>query len=332
MSPIVGGLSAQMGIADETTFGTPATVTRFTEFNDESIDFAIERIESKGLRPARRVLSTFDWLPGHEGGAGDINMEVNNQGMGLIFKHMMGSIASSQPNAGSFATVWEHKATVGPLDGKSFTLQLGKTGNDGVTRPFTYGGCKIAAWAIEMDVDGILMLKLTLDISNESTAVGLASASYATALVPLVFTGGAVTINGVANPVTKFAMTGDNGLKKDRYFIQATNPQDKKEQFEGSGLRAYGGTISAEFGDLTLYNLFKNGTVGALTAFFNGATIGGSYKFGLEITCAAIRVDGKTPNVSGPDVIAYDLPFKVLDSAATDGPVAMVYRTTDTTP
>lgn len=330
---IVGGLSAQFGMIDEVTFGSVLAPTRFMEFTTESAKNAIERIESAGLRPARRVLTSDDWLPGRVGVTGDLEFELGNKGFGLMLKHMMGTIASSQPSAGPNPTVWEHKATVGQIDGKSFTAQLGRTGNDGTTRAFTYGGCKADTWELACDSQGIVMLKVGVDAANEATAApALATASYAANIVPLVYTGGAITIGGTATDVQKATLTGNNNLKKDRYFIRATTPAQKKEQLEGNGLREYGGTLDVEFSDLVPYNRFINGTVGALTLFYTGAIISTTFAFALEVTCAAVRFDGETPNVGGPDIIEHSLPFKVLDSGAADGPVSMVYRTTDTTP
>jgi hypothetical protein len=319
-------------MADETTYGTITTPTRFLEFTDESLKLDIQRIESKGLRPNRRVLSVDDWVAGRQTADGDVNFEVANKGFGLVFKHMMGTIATSQPNAGSFPTVYEHKATVGQLDGKSFTCQVGRTGVDGTTRAFTYAGSKVDTWELGLDVNGLLMLKLSLDAQSEATGTALASASYAASSVPLAYVGGAITVGGTATDVQKFSLSGNNNLNKDRVLIRATTPTLKKEQLEGADLREYAGTMDAEFTDLTAYNRFVNGTIGAFTAFFTGSNIASTYNYAVEVTCAAVRFDGETPNVGGPGIITQTLPFKVLDSSATDGPVSIVYRTTDTTP
>lgn len=329
---IAGGLSAQFGMVDEAAFGTFLAPTRFLEFTQESLKNNIERIESTGLRPARRVLSKDDWLPGRVGVDGDVEFEVANQGFGLLLKHMFGTIVSSQPAAGPAPTVWEHKATVGPLDGKSFTCQVGRTGNDGTTRPFSYSGCKIVSWELSCDVNGILMLKATIDGIREDTSQSLAVASYATASVPLVYTGGAITVGGVATDVEKVNLTGNNNLKGDRYFMRAATPASKKEQLEGSGLREYGGSMDVEFSDLTAYNRFVNGTVGSLTAFFTGSVIATTFSFALEVTMPAVRFDGETPNVGGPDIISHSLPFKALDDGTATTAVQAVYRTTDTAP
>lgn len=328
-----GALSAQFGLIDETTFNTILAVTRFLEIvPGESVQQTIDRIESQGLRPARKVITADDWVAGKVSVGGDIPMEFMNKGMGLVLKHMMGTIASSQPNVGSNPTVWEHKATMGPLDGKSFGCQFGRAGNDGTVRAFSYNGCKVASWELDCDVDGILMLKLTVDGASESTAQALATASYAAGSTPLVWTGGVISVGGVATPIKKFSLKGDNGLKADRNFISATTPATKKEQLEAT-LRNYTGQLDVEFSDLTLYNKFVNGTAGALTAFFQGANISGTYNYALEVTLGNVRFDGQTPNI-GSDVIEHSLPFKATDTSAglADGPVAMVYRSTDTAP
>jgi hypothetical protein len=327
-----GGLSSQYGMVDETTFGTSPTVTRFLEFNNETLQLTKERINSSGLRVGRKVLKTTQWVVGKTNVTGDVEFEFQQQGMGLLLKHMMGSIASSQPNVGSAPTVWEHTATVGTLDGKSFTCQIGKAGVDGVQRAFTYNGCKVAKWDLSCALDGLLTLKASIDGIGESTAVALAAATYATSTFPLVWTGGVVTLPGGATAnISKFDLSGDNAQAVSRYFMSGTTPGTKKEQLE-EGLRPYSGSVDMEFGDLSAYNLFTNGTVGALTAFFTGPAISGAFNYALEITLPAVRFDGVTPNVPGPNILTMSSPFIALDDSSGSGGVSMKYRTTDSAP
>jgi len=319
-------------MVDEATFGTSPTVTRFLEFNNETLDQSIERVQSSGLRVGRRVLRSSQWVKGRVGVAGDVEFDWQSMGMGLVLKHMLGNIASSQPNVGSAPTVWEHKGTVGQLDGKSFTCQIGKGDSTGNQRAFTYAGCKIPKWELSCDVDGILTLKASIDAISETTATALGAATYAATTTPLIWVGGTITLpGGATGNVKKFDLQGDNGLKTDRYFMQGTNSGTKKEQLEAA-LRPYSGTASIEFSDLTAYNLFVNGTVGQMTAFFAGANIASTYNYALEITMPAVRFDGKTPNVSGDDIIEFDAPFIAMDDGSATTAVQMVYRTTDTTP
>lgn len=329
---IVGGLSAQVGISEEVTFGTIVTPDRFHEFNSESLKQSIERIESQGLRPNRRVHATDDWVAGRVGIEGDLEIEVVNKGLGRLFKHCLGAIATSQPAVGPSPLVYEHKATLGALDGKSLTVQVGRTGTDGTTRAFTYAGCKVSSWEFDIEANGLLMLKLGIDGASEATATGLASATYGTNLVPLAYTGGAITVGGTATPVKKFNIKGENSLSNERYLISATTPAQKREQLEGDDLRDLTGQLDAEFNDLVAYNRFVNGTIGNLVATFEGGVIQNAYKFAVVITLAAVRFDGETPNIDGPGIPEQSLPFKALDDGTSDSPISVVYRTSDTLP
>ena len=329
---IAGGLSSQFGMVDEVTFGTPVTVNRFLEFNDETVSYTIGRLNSSGLRANRRNLRNTQWVPSEKNVTGDINFEVQQQGFGLVLKHMLGSIVSSQPSVGSAPTVYEHKATVGQLDGSSFTCQIARAPTSGTPQAFTYSGCKISKWDLSAAVDGLLMLKPTIDGIAESTAIAVATATYAADSFPLAWNGATITLpGGATGNISKFDLTSDNGLDLTRYFMSGSGATTKKEQLE-STLRTYTGTFDVEFDDLSAYTLFTNGTVGSLTAFFEGQNIASTYNYALEVTLPAVRFDGVTPNVPGPGIITSSMPFTALDDGGGTGGVQMVYRTTDITP
>lgn len=306
---IAGGLSAQLGIAEEVTPGTIVTPDRFFEFTSESLALDIERIESEGLRPNRRNLGTSDWAAGRQGVSGDIELEVQPNGLGVLLKHMLGSVATTTPGGATNARL--HTATIGALDGDSLTIQVGRTGVDGTTRAFTYAGCKINEWELSAEVDWFLSLTLGIDGMSESTATGLATASYPAVNVPLVWTQGAITVGGSAFDVTSFSLSGSNNLAVDRYFISATTPGTKRQQLEHE-LREYTGTLEAEFTDLTAYNRFVNGTHAAVTATFTGALIEGALNYSVTVTLPSVRFDGETPTVGGEGIIGVSLPFRVL--------------------
>jgi len=328
---LAGGLSAQFGMADETTFATITPPSRFLEFNSESIKKTLERLTSSGLRPNRRNVRKQQWTTGREGVAGDIEFDINTQGFGLPFKHALGNITSSQPNAGSFPTVWEHTATVGQLDGKSFTSQIAVGDTGGTVRAFTWSGCKFVKWELMCDENGFLKFKPTIDGASESTATALASAAYAANAVPLAYTGGEIKIAGSEVPTKKFSLAGDTQQKLDRYFMRGSSSQQKKEQLE-AGLRAYTGKLDVEFMGLTEYNRFVNGTEAEITAFFEGPVIAGTFKYAVEVTLPACRFDGEGPDVTGADLVDISLPYVALDDNAGTGGVQIRYRTIDTAP
>lgn len=326
---IAGGLSAQLGLKAETTVGTAVTPDRFFEFNSESLQQEIERIESGGLRPSRRVVSKR--FAGRKGVGGDIELEITNKGQALLWKHILGSVATTTPASGTNSR--DHLATVGALDGLGLTIQVGRTGTDGTTRAFTYAGCKVAAWELSGEADGIPVLSLTIDGMSETTATALATAAYPTGLEPLVFTQGTLSVGGSELLVKQFSLAGDNHLYTDRYYLTATNPGRKHEQIEGVGMREYTGSLTADFKDLTAYNLFVNKTQSSLAITYTSTTaIEGSLYYSLTVTVPAIEFDGETPTVGGAEIIEQSLPFKVIDTGNANGPVQVTVRSDDSTP
>lgn len=318
---IPSGLSAQLGIVAESTYGTPVTVTRFYEFVSESLKLEIERIESAALRSGTRVQRSDRWSAGKKSVSGEIEMEISNKSFGLWLHHMLGSVSS----VNTVGTVWTHTFTPGDMP-TGLTVQVGRTGVDGTTRAFTYHGCKIPEWELEVAVDEIAKLNVTILGEDEDTSTGLASASYPSALTLLTFVQGTLTVAGSAFDVKSAKLSGNNGLADDRYFLGS---QLRKQPLE-AGMREYLGELEAEFTDLTAYNRYVNGTEAALVLLLRGAVIEGAHNFDLQIT-ANVRFDGETPNVEGGEIVQQPLSFKCLgDTAATA--LTVVYKTTDTAP
>jgi hypothetical protein len=324
--PIPSGLSAQLGISEETTYGTPnIPVTRFYEFTDESMDMSIERIESAGLRTGTRVQRSDRWVPGQKSVTGDIQMELANKSFGIWFKHALGAVATTQPDASGNPTVYDHTFTPGDLP-VGLTIQVGRTGVDQTTRAFTYSGCRINEWEISGSVGELVTFKASVIGCDEITNITLATASYPTSLSLLSFVQGSLTLAGSAFDIKEFSLTGNNGLADDRYFFGSAL---RKQPLEAS-MREYTGELKAEFTDLTAYNRYINGTEAAMVLLFRGATISGTYFYDLQIT-ANVRFDGETPKVGGTEIIEQPLKFKCLGNTSASA-LTVLYRTTDATP
>jgi len=323
--PIPSGLSAQLGIAEESTYGTPVTVTRFYEYLSEGLALEIERIESQALRSGTRIQRSDRWSSGQKSVGGDVEMELANKSFGLLFKHMLGAVTSAQPDAGGNPTVWEHTFSPGDLP-TSLTVQVGRTDVGGTTRPFTYHGCRVASWKIEAAVGEIAKVSATLLGEDEDTVTALAPASYPSATALMTFVNGSLSLAGGAHDVKAFSLEADNGLADDRYFLGS---QLRKQPLEAD-MREYTGELGTEFQDLTAYNRFVTGTEAALVLLFEGATISGAFKFATQIT-ANVRFDGETPTVGGAEIIEQPLQFKCLGNTSGTA-LTILYRTTDTTP
>lgn len=313
-------------------YGRGPTVTRFYDLVSEGVELDSAPIESNGLRSGNKVLRGDKWAVNRKGAGGPIVLEVQVKQFGLILKHLMGAIATTGPTDSAFT----HTATIGPMVGKSLIAQIGRAMTQSqVVQPFTYPGVKITEWELSCDVDGILILSLTVDAQDEQYTVLLAAASYPSSSDLLTFAGGVVNIGGAAVDVSKFSLKCNMGYKSDRRFLRGSTLQ--REPAEGP-MREFTFDLTAEFTDMTQYNRYASATragrLAALSAVFTGPTLIGAATFpSLTVTAPQARFDGKTPKIDGPDLIPLPLSGKLLNSpGGTNDACSLAYVTADSTP
>lgn len=289
------GIAGQLGFKSESTVGTPVTVDQFVPvLPGASVKADITRLDSKGIRAGRRVLTK--WKAGAQRFSGSIPLELSNQPTATLLTHMFGSVSTT--GAGPYT----HTATPGTLTGKSLTMQLGVPDTGGTVRTFTTAGCKIPSWEIACNVDEIATLTLEVMGMTQATDTALASASYATGISPFVFTEGSLSIAGTEVATVKsMSLTANNNLT-DRFFMNSATSSEPLE----NGMAEYGGSLTAEFEDLTAYTRYVDGTEAALVMAFDNGTDS------LTITCN-VRFDGETPELTDT-LIEQPLPFVCLGS------------------
>ena len=311
---IRSGLAAQIGIGVESTVGTAATPTRFYEFNDESIAMTIERIESEGLRTGNRVLRSDRYASGQKAIEGSFSMDMTADNTAILFKHALGAVAT----AGSYV----HTCTMSDPFGLGLTIEVGRPGNDGTVRAFTYAGCKINTLDLSVSVGELLSAEFGVIGTTAETIGTVTAASYASSLELLHFAGAAITVAGTAYPCKDFSLSVNNGLTGDRYVLGSQIAQ----QPIASSLAEVTGSLTAEFVDATAYNRVLNATHAAVVATFTDST-GDS----ITVTVPVARFDGDTPSVGGPDILDQTLSFKGLFNG-TDSPVTIAVANGDSAP
>lgn len=322
------GLDAQYGMAEESTYGTGVTVTRFYEILKDGYKQDVARLESKAIRTGVRVQRSDRYREGSKTVVGAPQFEVLNKSFGLWFKHMFGGLATTGP----VGTLYTHTFTPGALTTLSRTVQVGRPDLSGTVEPFTYEGCKVDTWELSSGVDEALVLSIG-DVGEEEKSpvsspagAALATASYPSTAAMLIFVDGAITVGGVTTPVKKFSLKGDNGIAKDRRFVGS---QVIKNPLEAAK-RMYTGELNCEFTDTVAYGRFIAGTEAALIITF-AVTIS-AVTFSLTITCN-VRFDGETPNVEDEGILQEKIPFKCVDSGAgAQTAITLAYVTTDATP
>lgn len=311
------GISAQLMLAEESTWGTAVTVTRAYELRSESIGHDIGRIESDGIRAGQRVQRSEDWLGGAEKIAGSVELELSTKNWALLGKHMMGSVATA--GAGPYT----HTLTPGDLTGKGLTGQVGRPDVSGTVQPFTFAGLKVAGWELSCEAGNEDPALVTLDLvgKSETTATALATASYTASNALFAWPHLAITIGGSPVNWRSFSLKGTNPLKDDRFRGGVTTVDEPLE----NGLRTYEGSITLDFDTLTQYNRFVNGTEAALVATFTrGADI-------IAITTNS-RFDGVPPAVESRDLLQVEVPFKCIGPTTDAGALTVVVTSSEATP
>lgn len=317
---IPSGLAAQIGFKTETTVGTGVTVDTFVPLVSESIGQDIERVESAGIIAGRRIIDTDQWKPGNKTVSGDIGCEVYEQSMGTLLLHALGTVNTAGGGP------YNHTFTAGSLTGKALTIQIGVPGVDGTVRTKTYAGCKFPSWEIAGAAGEIVTFGASVfgSVTDEDTSVSLASASYATqATRPFIMTDTncSISLAGSAHNVKSFTLSGENPMDTERRFIGTDMPA---EPLEAGDRRTIGGTIEAEFEDLTEYNRYVSGSEFAIVITLSNGTES------LVATLNA-RYDGETPKVAGKEIVGQTLPFKAIGDGSDADAFSLVYTSDDAT-
>jgi phage baseplate assembly protein gpV len=320
---IGSGIGSQLGIATETTFNTPVTVSRFYEFTSENLNYNKKTAVGMGLRAGgllprsqRRVVTTSDVT-------GDISLDLPTRGLGLLLSQSTGTVPS--PTTVSTG-VYSYTFTLGDVYGKSFTAQVGVPQYNGTVTPKTVAGAKVSSFELSVANAAIAMGKFNIDGASITTGISLATASYSSATNLFNFSQGAITLDGtsIAN-IRDFSVTVDNTLKGDRYNLGSSGI--KAEQLI-NGFRKISGKITAEFTDTTLFGKVLSDANAAIVLTFTGATIASTYKETLSITISAAKFNADTPKVTSPGVIDLSMDFEAYDNG-TDAPLTIVYQTAD---
>lgn len=317
------GLSAQLGVAAESTYGTYATPTNFYELESESLKNTISRMDVQDLRAGAFVLRSDRWAAGRQDVKGDLNLSVRSNGFAKLFHHALGGVSNVADGTGYHYTI-----VPGDLAGLAMTVQVGKPDVSGTVQPFSYLGCKVDSFDLSNTSSDEMKLRLSLDGQAETTGQTLASASYTANMEPLYFTEGSITVGGSSFDVLNWNVTGTNAIKSDRYYISSTTPALKREPIRNA-YASYGGSLVADFTDLTAYQRYVSGTTAAVVLTYTGTQTYDTGKFNkVVVTIPNARFDGDTPNVGGPDILQQTLPFVCLDDGS-NAPLQIEVYTAD---
>lgn len=321
---------AQLGVSTETTYGTVVTPARFLPFDSESFKLSKQFIESRSLRAGRAWQASGLTIGTTRDVDGGFTLPVFNKGMSILFNQLHGNTVTPVQQGATAAYLHTHDIGTSDPSGKSMTVQFNKNTVADANQAFTYKGAKVEGVTFSIDTGGTLMSDWTCDARDEDTATALATASYASGLVPFTFQQGTVTVGGVSAGsvlATGTSVALSIPYKTDRFYLGNTG---LKNQPLTNDLLNAEATLTVDFADMNLYNLFTAGTIASVTLTFVGALIASTFFETVTITMPACQFRGDTPTIDGPDVLNQSIPVRVLDNGSA-APVTISYTSTDVT-
>lgn len=318
----------QLGVKAESTYGTPVTVDRFFEYASESMALEMGRTVSAGLRSGGRWPRSDRRLPYRKGASGSVSLEVPTKGFGFWLKQAFGSTDTISGAVDANYTQTHVGAT---KLSDMFTLQFNRQTSDEANQAFTYHGCKVAAFELSIEPEGILMASFDIDAEDEDTSTGLATVSYTSDYRVFSWANCSATIGGSAVEMTSYKFRLETPLNTGRRLIRGSAL--KKEPLENGQWKATV-EIGLEFTNTTQYARFQAAAMasalGAIVLTADGDIAhGGTTVPRLVVTVPNadfMEVDG--PNSSDQDIIGTTFTCEALYDGSSEA-VTATYRTTD---
>lgn len=304
--PIGSTISGQVGFTAETTPGTRVAPTKWVEVRSENLTAGRKTLRSNAIGGAGAILRPHVLL-GQEP-SGQIVTETAAETFGNWCRLMFGAPTTTGP----VSTVYTHTFSWSfntPLP--TATIQVGRPDTGGTVRPFDYIGMMLTTWELAITPDEYVMLNTNFAGRRVDEAQTLGTPTWPT-LTPWSSVHATLSLLGGTECFDQLTIRGDNKLNMDPVVCN-TNPGERRVRQAGRPM--LGGTFDQDFEDMTIYNAFKNGTIGDFSLVLNAAataivTITGRVQF----------VEDNSPSLSGPEaIVKQSCPFEfVRDGSNTD--------------
>lgn len=308
----------QFAVGEETTVGTPVTPDHFYEAISESVETEIG-FESLATI---RAFSTLAVTENNRLVRGDVEMLANYDEIGLLFKHLIGSVLTTagSPNSHTFP----HDTTGIPSTdriGLGLTLEFQRDG----ALVWTYPGAKITGLTHTFSTDQASRMSLSFLAGQaaESTSGSPTSPSFPTFL-PMLPKEVNVTFGGVAIPATSVTLTVANPLDEPFILGQTTFGREP----DRSDVLKVTLTVDALFDNFTdLYSKFPAGSTD-LDVSVQAAETTSSLTYNLD-KCRILKA---TPHAAGRERLKATYELEAFFNSAVTENLQIVLLNNDATP
>lgn len=314
------------GFGKETVEGTDVDPTVFLPVKDVNFEIDNEPIEVIEIRGNRQAYSNFD---------GPLRPSANftsavypHESTGMLLRGLFGSVTSALDAPST--TVYEH--TYGDAASvPSFSLERSDTRTLGTGNVFQrLNGAKVESIGFTASYGEDVEMRVAMQALDFPTTPAAKPADYSNipTMDPFLFSGAAVTVDGVAN---NFFKSVD---------FEFTNTLERQETLRGArtAYRIYEGGLSCSlsgtmaFEDQDMYDKLANSDYFSMEVRFAGATIdvANALKYELVFTWPKLKVQTLGIPMTAGEVIEADVSFLVSYDFVTSKIVNVVLRDLDT--
>lgn len=293
------GWQGSLGWGEETTWGTPVTISKFLEIVSESLTLDAQRQYSNTIRNTRSRQKQL-YIATRRGIGGDVNFEFLVLGLGQWIKHALGSVTSAQQGG---TAAYLHTFTLTDVLPVGLTLEVERQ-----AQYHTYTGCRVTSLTLEAAVDQILRMTASVVGKDETISASGASPTFPSANELLVFTQGIFKIDTVETSIREFRVTIDNRIRDDDYRLGSMTRASLDAR-----ARQVSGSFRMPYEAVAQYQKFRDFTPAALNLKFTGSLISGAYYNALEIELPVVYYTGETPTLRGAEEeIELSVPFEAF--------------------
>ena len=322
-------LDAAIMVGLESTYGTPATLTRAYEGKADTFQREQARLESIGFRAGTQGLRSDRVVTVPMGGAASIEVDVMNKGMGLLLGGLLGSKTGPAQQAATAAYLQTY-ATTAAAPADSLTMQMLRPELESGTQAYTYHGAKATGWKLAQSTEGLLALTVDYDFEDTDTSTGAGTPAYIASQTPFDWSQCTVTLDPDGSPEVLDAMDAsfeaDLALKTNRRYLRGSAL--KKEPVR-TGIPRYTGEIKLDLTNTDRYAEWTGQTVVDIELKWTGANIEGAHDHYVAVRMPACNWTNANPVASLSETPIQTLPFEALFDGTNDQ-VTLTYMSTDT--
>lgn len=311
------GSNCWLGFAEESTYGTPVSPTKFIEITEDNIQGKQSLISIPTLRSPSQAQRTLS----KKSVEGSFKCSLGYSGFERLIKHALGTNNTTGPAS----SIYTHTCSLSTALPTGLTLHVNRDAAAvGAGSAFQYEGCQITKMTLRSSPETILEGEFEI-VGENWTNENVATPTFPT-MEPIDWTHLITcTFSGTTVNAKEIEYTIENNLATDRYKLG----QRTRIGLGRNGPRKITMKVVCEFESLSQYQWFLNQTDrSAVVTFSNGQAGAAARVFSINATG---NFQGDDPSVSDSGPIMFTMNFEAFDLTSSNTESSIVIQNATST-